>query len=130
MFLYTKHVNLLTDKRSNQQSDAPSANSIHVQYLWLISLRCIQKLRSNPIFQMRHVPPKSLHTLRLPNQSYRHSTHGVPRKFFWGGWGYAKNFFEGCGGCSINSIEDRGQRVRRSGGVSPLVRGSTQFPNE
>jgi hypothetical protein len=38
---------------------------------------------------------------------------GVPRIFFF--WG---------GGCSTNSIEDRGQRERGSGGDSPLVRGS------
>jgi hypothetical protein len=34
------------------------------------------------------------------------------------------------GGGSTNSVEDRGQRERRSGGGSPLVRGSTQFANE
>jgi hypothetical protein len=34
------------------------------------------------------------------------------------------------GGGSINSVEDRGQREWRSGGGSPLVRGSTQFANE
>jgi hypothetical protein len=44
------------------------------------------------------------------------------------GGGYARNFF-GEGG-STNSIEDRGQRERGSGGGSPLVRGSTQFENE
>jgi hypothetical protein len=32
--------------------------------------------------------------------------------------------------CSTNSVEDRGQRERGSGGGSPLVRGSTQFANE
>ena len=37
---------------------------------------------------------------------------GVPRIFF-GGWGV-----------STNSVEDRGQRERGSGGGSPLVRGS------
>jgi len=31
---------------------------------------------------------------------------------------------EFCSGGSINSVEDRGQRKRRSGGGSPLVRGS------
>jgi hypothetical protein len=31
---------------------------------------------------------------------------------------------------STNSVEDRGQRERGSGGGSPLVRGSTQFANE
>jgi hypothetical protein len=33
-------------------------------------------------------------------------------------------------GCSTNSVEDRGQRERESGGGSPLVRGSIQFANE
>jgi hypothetical protein len=62
---------------------------------------------------------------------------GVPRNF-WGGGGYARNFFGGGGyarnffggGSSTNSVEDRGQRERGSGGGSPLVRGSTQFANE
>ena len=39
------------------------------------------------------------------------STSGVPRNFFPGGG-------------STNSVEDRGQRERGSGGGSPLVRGS------
>ena len=39
---------------------------------------------------------------------------GVPRNFVWGGGG----------GVSTNSVEDRGQRERGSGGGSPLVRGS------
>jgi hypothetical protein len=34
------------------------------------------------------------------------------------------------GGGSTNSVEDRGQRERGSGGVIPLDRGSTQFANE
>ena len=38
-------------------------------------------------------------------------TSGVPRNFFRGGG-------------STNSVEDRGQRERGSGGGSPLVRGS------
>jgi hypothetical protein len=38
--------------------------------------------------------------------------------------------FFGKGGGSTNSVEDRGQRERGSGGGSPLVRGSTQFANE
>jgi len=38
------------------------------------------------------------------------SASGVPRDFVPGG--------------STNSVEDRGQRERRSGGGSPLVRGS------
>jgi hypothetical protein len=37
-------------------------------------------------------------------------------------------FFLGRG--STNSVEDRGQRERGSGGGSPLVKGSTQFANE
>ena len=40
------------------------------------------------------------------------STSGVPRNFFPGG------------GDSTNSVEDRRQRERGSGGGSPLVRGS------
>ena len=36
--------------------------------------------------------------------------------------GAPRNFFRGGG--STNSVEDRGQRGRRSGGGSPLVRGS------
>jgi hypothetical protein len=44
---------------------------------------------------------------------------GIPRIFFF--WG---------GGVSTNSVEDRGQRERGSGGGSPLVRGSAQFANE
>jgi hypothetical protein len=44
---------------------------------------------------------------------------GVPRNFVcWRG-----------GGGSANSVEDRGQRERGSGGGSPLVKGSTQFAN-
>jgi hypothetical protein len=39
-----------------------------------------------------------------------------------------RNFFREGG--SSNSVEDRGHRERGSGGVSPLVRGSTQFANE
>jgi hypothetical protein len=39
-------------------------------------------------------------------------------------------FFFFWGGGSTNSVDDRGQRERISGGGSPLVRGSTQFANE
>ena len=39
------------------------------------------------------------------------SASGVPRNFVWGGG-------------STNSVEDRGQRKRGSGGGNPLVRGS------
>ena len=35
-----------------------------------------------------------------------------------------QEFFSGGEGGSTNSVEDRGQRERRSGGGSPLVRGS------
>ena len=35
-----------------------------------------------------------------------------------------QNFFSGGGGCSTNSVEDRGQTERGSGSGSPLVRGS------
>jgi len=38
--------------------------------------------------------------------------------------GLPKNFVLGGGGGSIDSVEDRGQRERGSGGSSPLVRGS------
>jgi hypothetical protein len=40
--------------------------------------------------------------------------------------GVPRNFFRVEGG-STNSVEDRGQRERGSGGGSPLVRGSAQF---
>jgi hypothetical protein len=50
-------------------------------------------------------------------------------KEFFRVMGYARNFFRG-GGVSTNSVQDRGQRERGSGGDSPLVRGSTQFENE
>jgi len=38
--------------------------------------------------------------------------------------GIPRNFVQGMGGDSTNSIEDRGHRERGSEGVSPLVRGS------
>jgi len=38
--------------------------------------------------------------------------------------GVPRNFFRGGGGGSTNSVEDRGQRGRGSGGGSTLVRGS------
>jgi hypothetical protein len=34
------------------------------------------------------------------------------------------------GGGSTNSVKDKGQRERGSGGGSPLVRGSAEFANE
>jgi hypothetical protein len=61
---------------------------------------------------------------------------GAPRNFFRGGGG-KPGIFSGEGvrqeffrGVSTNSVEDRQQRERGSGGRSPLVRGSTQFANE
>jgi hypothetical protein len=77
-----------------------------------------------------------------------------PGIFFGGeGGGYARNFFRGVTlgiffrgvtpgifsrglsqeffrGGSTNSFANREQRERGSGGVNPLVRGSTQFANE
>ena len=38
--------------------------------------------------------------------------------------GVPRNFFSGGRGNSTNSVEERGQRERGSGGGSPLVRGS------
>jgi len=40
-----------------------------------------------------------------------------------------QDFFAGGGGCPTNSVEDRGQRGRGSGGSSPLVRGSGDSSN-
>ena len=41
----------------------------------------------------------------------------------WGQW-RSQKFCSGVGWGSTNSVEDRGQRKRGSGGGSPLVRGS------
>jgi hypothetical protein len=49
--------------------------------------------------------------------------------FFWF-WGFTPGISSGGGGGSSNSVKDRGQRERGSGGGSPPVRGSTQFANE
>jgi hypothetical protein len=57
-----------------------------------------------------------------------HYPVAYPGIFFSEG-GYANNFF-GVEGGSANSVEDRGQRERGSGGGSPLIRGSTQFAHE
>jgi hypothetical protein len=57
------------------------------------------------------------HSLTVIGHNCREWNSGVPRNFFFGG-------------VSTNSVEDRGQRERGSGGSSPLVRGSTQFANE
>jgi hypothetical protein len=43
--------------------------------------------------------------------------------------GVARNFVR-MGKACTNSVEDRGQIERGSGGGSPLVRGSAQFANE
>jgi hypothetical protein len=57
---------------------------------------------------------------------------GMGTRMFWlpAASGVPRNFFLGGEGGSTNSVEDRGQREWRSGGSSPLVRGSTQFGNE
>jgi hypothetical protein len=58
------------------------------------------------------------------------------QEHFSGGGGLRQAFFRRglrqafCGGGGSNSVEDRGQTERGSGGGSPLVRGSTQFANE
>jgi hypothetical protein len=44
--------------------------------------------------------------------------------------GVHHEFFRGGGRSSTNLVDGRGQRELRSGGCSPLVRGSTQFANE
>jgi hypothetical protein len=44
--------------------------------------------------------------------------------------GVPRNFVQGGGVFSKISVQDRGQREQRSGGGSPLVRGSAQFANE
>jgi hypothetical protein len=51
----------------------------------------------------------------------------LTQEFFSGDGGvYTRIFFRGL----TNSVEDRGQRERGSGGGSPLITGSTQFANE
>jgi hypothetical protein len=54
---------------------------------------------------------------------------GVPRNFFRRGFSPGI-FFEGGGGGWTKPQHPTGPRHRRSGGCSPLVRGSTQFANE
>jgi hypothetical protein len=44
-------------------------------------------------------------------------------------WHTQQFFSGGGGGCSTNSVEDRGQIEQGSGGGSLLVRGSAQFAN-
>jgi len=56
-------------------------------------------------------PSTSAHHVIIQKTGGSISGSGVPRNFFQGG-------------CSTNSVEDRGQRGRGSGGGSPLVRGS------
>jgi hypothetical protein len=69
-------------------------------------LRCI--IMTNPLDLVHYVIK-----MRTKNKPHLFSlTSGVPRNFFRGGGG------------STNSVEDRGQRERGSGGGSPLVRGS------
>jgi hypothetical protein len=74
----------------------------------------------------------SLICLKNGFRIYRTSPMVYP-EIFWGvggvGGGFSPGIFSGEGG-STKSVEDGGQRERRSGGGSPLVRGSTQFANE
>jgi hypothetical protein len=58
----------------------------------------------------------------------QHIIQWCTQEFYWGR-GLRQEFFT-VGGGSTNSVEDRGQRERGSGGGSPLVRGSTQFASE
>jgi hypothetical protein len=51
---------------------------------------------------------------------------GVPRNIFFGGGRVTPGIFSGCS----NSIENKGQTQRGSGGGSPQDRGSSQFVNE
>jgi hypothetical protein len=69
------------------------------------------------LFASNGVPLKSTVLDTLVQDDPVRDSSGVPRKFSGGGG-------------STNSVEDRGQRERGSGGGSPLVRGSTQFANE
>jgi hypothetical protein len=67
--------------------------------------------------------------LTLPNIPL--SNQWLTQEFFCLGGLWQEGFFGGQGGgMSTNSVEDRGQRERGSGGGNPLVRGSTQFANE
>jgi hypothetical protein len=54
--------------------------------------------------------------IKYPQYKFTLMVSGVPRNFF------------GVGG-STNSVEDRGQIERGSGGGSPLEKGSAQFAN-
>jgi hypothetical protein len=54
---------------------------------------------------------KNYYRVNFKEPFFAGKTSGVPRNFFRGGG-------------STNSVEDRGQRERGSGGGSPLVRGS------
>jgi hypothetical protein len=81
-------------------------------------------------FAIRSITPfLSIDVLRGIYFSYMHSIipHGI---IFWLVMYPGILFRVGGGGCSTNSVEDRGQREWGTGGSSPLVRGSTQFANE
>jgi len=58
--------------------------------------------------------PDSLFGIKKKKKNILPPGGGDPQEFLGGGGG----------GNSINSVEDRGQRERGSGGGSPLVRGS------
>jgi hypothetical protein len=89
-------------------------------------------LRPDNDFRFHNLPLPEFNTIRIEIcKAEQWST----QEFFLGrGWGVGgvrlrqEVFFRV--GCSTNSDEDRGQRERGSGGVSPLVRGSNQFENE
>jgi hypothetical protein len=61
----------------------------------------------------------------ISSTPYLRGSSGLPGNFFRG---VRQNFF--WRGGSTNSLEDRGQRERGSGGGSSLVSVSTQFANE
>jgi hypothetical protein len=63
-----------------------------------------------------HIPQSQVSHFGETEEQRWYIISGVPRNFVRGG--------------SKNSVEDKGQKERGSGGSSPLVRGSAQFLNE
>ena len=88
---------------SNYQLNAQLLYSITI-YVLHYNLRHVS---SGTIFKGTNCIITASGIVTLCKRSY---SSGVPRNFFRGG--------------STNSVEDRGQRERGSGGGSPLVRGS------
>jgi hypothetical protein len=89
---------------------------------------------------IRYVVMSSVHTFTI-RCSVRHNISSVHPPYtlvtlpstvtpYRDQWRTQKFFFGGGGGGATNSLEDRGQRERKSGGGSPIVRGSTQFAKE